>query len=152
MFLKSVHGETVTHAGKFPLKFVQHRGGKVGVSYKIGRKQRNLPFVCTGSKVGFGLAGTIDIYIGELFISHFDRLFQNAFPGGVGEHPCIVDCLGYSVARDAQFIRDVLNGDTVSHGSHILSQYGIFRYFPRYFSLSYLYGAWEFFEFYIIIM
>ncbi len=76
MFLKPVHGETVTHAGKFPLKFVQHRGGKVGASYKIGRKQRNLPFVCRGSKVGFGLAGTIDIYIGELFISHFDRLFK----------------------------------------------------------------------------
>lgn len=35
MFLKPVHGETVTHAGKFPLKFVQHRGGKVGASYKL---------------------------------------------------------------------------------------------------------------------
>ena len=116
VLLEPVHGETVAHAGELPLEFVQHGRGEVGVSYKIGGEQRDLPFVCLGWKGDFGFAGAVDIDVGELLVAHLDRFFQDTFPSGVGEQPCVVDCFGYGVARYAQRICDILNGDAVSHG------------------------------------
>ncbi len=115
VFPEPVHGEAVSHSGEFPLKFVQHGGGKMGTSNGIGCKQGNFPFVRLGRETGSGSAGAIDIVIGNLFIAHLDRLFQNAFPCGVGKNSCIVDCFGYRIAGNAQFIRNILNRNAVCH-------------------------------------
>ncbi len=107
-----VHGKAVAQLGELPLEFVQHGGGKVGISDEARGKQCDFPG--GRGRLRF-FSGTRNICIGKLLVAHFHGFLEDFFPGGVRQEPGVVDGLGNRVPGYAKGICNVLYCNSFCH-------------------------------------